>query len=136
MQEASESAGKACLEVIFAGWQLCPMRGPNQLIFFNSTKFFPQAVRPNSTEWNSSTYNAVFGYYATNINVISFDSSIKSANTAWLAQSVERETLRVHFLRKRLIHLKVAGSTPASGFCSFCHSFALLGVLVVVVWAW
>jgi hypothetical protein len=50
---------------------------------------------------------------------IAFHSyNIKSA---WLAQSVERETLMFHSLTRRLIHLhlKVAGSTPASGF-SFC----------------
>jgi hypothetical protein len=44
--------------------------------------------------------------------------------SAWLAQSVERETLMFHSLTRRLIHLhlKVAGSTPASGF-SFCVCF-------------
>jgi hypothetical protein len=48
---------------------------------------------------------------------LKFKVSIKSTS-AWLAQSVERETLMFHFLTRRLIHLhlKVAGSTPASGF--------------------
>ncbi|KAH5073069.1 hypothetical protein HBH95_161250 [Parastagonospora nodorum] len=35
--------------------------------------------------------------------------------TAWLAQSVERETLRFHFLRKRLIQSQGCGFDPRIG---------------------
>jgi hypothetical protein len=55
--------------------------------------------------------------YCLAIHQLKFKVSIKSTS-AWLAQSVERETLMFHSLTRRLIHLhlKVAGSTPASGF--------------------
>jgi hypothetical protein len=51
--------------------------------------------------------------------------SLHQITSAWLAQSVERETLMFHFLTRRLIHLhlKVAGSTPASGLVSFLFAF-------------
>jgi hypothetical protein len=64
-----------------------------------------------------------------------FETSSYNIKSAWLAQSVERETLMFHSLTRRLIHLhlKVAGSTPASGF-SFCVCFGscfFLGWVVV-----
>jgi hypothetical protein len=67
--------------------------------------------------------------------------TLHQTTPAWLAQSVERETLRFHLLKKRLIHLKVAGSTPASGFLfffAFWHVFLMFRggwVMIVVTWS-
>jgi hypothetical protein len=62
--------------------------------------------------------------FTSDIYQINGKSFIKQ-RSAWLAQSVERETLRFHLLKKRLIHLKVAGSTPASGFLFFLRFLML-----------
>ncbi|KAH3905444.1 hypothetical protein HBI56_207250 [Parastagonospora nodorum] len=48
-------------------------------------------------------------YIATKIQVF------HQTSPAWLAQSVERETLRFHFLRKRLIQSQGCGFDPRIG---------------------
>ncbi|KAH3931498.1 hypothetical protein HBI25_138120 [Parastagonospora nodorum] len=49
---------------------------------------------------------------------------------AWLAQSVERETLRFHFLRKRLIQSQGCGFDPRIGLDDsfFALFLIILGV--------
>jgi hypothetical protein len=102
-----------------------PDAGAEQIEFFSRTKFSTQ------TKIHGMTINScdrAMGHGFTHINVVNGISSIKSAITAWLAQSVERETLRFHFLRKRLIQSQGCGFDPRIGlvFLAMRGSFFVL----------
>ena len=105
-------------------------------IIFQSAPFMPSLLYRSFTQ--STTVRPPSSLLCRCGNITPNRRPLPSNNPAWVAQSVERVTLTICSAKNSLQdHLKVAGSSPASGSIpEFLESGCSINVLVFTVWWW